>query len=562
VINNKKRIILKGAGGADAPNQTHFHFNLSGDAGTCINISNAYYIGIEDIYFIQDELSSDEHENNFGEYKTNTITISGRSCWVRGVESAHTRRFHIEIYGKYGRNNTISGCYFHDAEWYGDRGGRSYGICLSGNSEHNLIENNIFKHLRHSMVLQAGAKYNVIGYNYSKEPYGYNYKKILGKWKRTRWDVADLLFHGRKLGDITFEGPQYNLIEGNYVDKIKFDDVHESNGPYNTLFRNIAVDEENHKPYFDAFSLATVSFSDQGYQYCQNIVGCNARPSKTDFNRIDFHGFEIYWCIFSGNYYIPEWQLLSSDQCSYYKTEKPAFWYDWINWPYYPGGENPAKSRCWMADNGYDVTKVIYAGWDLYENMCGPCIFDQGKDITETPALQHNFTATEYITASYAIPDAEPVTFAAGQYIELNPGFETYENGTFEAYIDPTISCDFCNKMLLGDYYPGAQDHSAKESLKQEPEKEKLENKNNTIFESFPNPFTNSTQVIFSIKETTNVRLYITSIYGIEVLELINNELAKGIHNINIKGSALSSGIYYCILETKDSRRHIKLVKM
>jgi len=45
-------------------------------------------------------------------------------------------------------------------------------------------------------------------------------------------------------------------------------------------------------------------------------------------------------------------------------------------------------------------------------------------------------------------------------------------------------------------------------------------------------------------------------------LELVNNELSKGIHNITIKGSALASGIYYCILETKNIRKQIKLVKM
>jgi hypothetical protein len=92
--------------------------------------------------------------------------------------------------------------------------------------------------------------------------------------------------------------------------------------------------------------------------------------------------------------------------------------------------------------------------------------------------------------------------------------------------------------------------------------KEKSENKNSTVFEYRPNPFNNSTQIIFSIQETTNVRLYITNIYGTEILELVDNELSKGIHNINIKSSALCSGIYYCILETKDRRSHIKLVKL
>ncbi len=543
---NKKFIILKGAGGAEnLQGQTHLHFNLVlGEyyQKGCIEV-NKKNIGIEDLFIIQDNWTSIE---SF----TIKLNSNAKNCWIKGVESSYTQRFHIGIYGNY---NTISGCYFHDAHDYSDAGGNGYGVCLSGKSEHNLIENNIFKHLRHSMVLQAGAKYNVIGYNYSKDPHGFNsgieYSSCL----------SDLLFHGREVGDNTFEGPQYNLCEGNYVEKIRMDAEHKANGPNNTFFRNLAEYKYTCSMPFagiKGFSIATVWGTDDEYR--QNVVGCNAKPPSHDRNQIDDIGFQKYWY---NNHMESKWQDIPSYQYSYYKIGKPAFWdgYDWINWPYYPDGENPAKSRDFMAHHPpYNATEVVYAGWDLYENMCGPCIFDQGKDITETPALQHNFTATEYITASYAIPDAEPVTFAAGQYIELNPGFETYENGTFEAYIDPTISCDFCNKMLLGDYYPGAQDYSPK----QKPEKEKSENKNNTVFECHPNPFNNSTQIIFSIQETTNVRLYITSIYGIEVLELVNNELAKGIHNVNIKGSALASGIYYCILETKDSRRHIKLVKM
>ncbi len=188
---NKSRIILKGAGGDSHlfNKPTHFFFDLPENAGTCINIIKNY-IGIEDIYIMQKQLVVDDYDK----YNTNTITINGSNCWIRGVESNFTRRFHIGIYGNY---NTVSGCYFHDALSYSDAGGKGYGVCLSGKPEHNLIENNIFRHLRHSMVLQAGAKHNVIGYNYSSEPHGFNngveYSSCL----------SDLLFHGRFNSDNT-----------------------------------------------------------------------------------------------------------------------------------------------------------------------------------------------------------------------------------------------------------------------------------------------------------------------------------------------------------------------
>jgi Zn-dependent metalloprotease len=153
----------------------------------------------------------------------------------------------------------------------------------------------------------------------------------------------------------------------------------------------------------------------------------------------------------------------------------------------------------------------------------------------------------------------EQTIITAGNKITLKQGFRT--NGTyFHAYIEPCLSN---NKMLVVDNgypYPYSEEYINKE-LKKDSIINDISQKEN-IFESYPNPFNNSTQIIFSIQETTNVRLYITNIYGTEILELVNNELSKGIHNINIKSSDLASGIYYCILETKDRKRHIKLVKM
>jgi len=153
----------------------------------------------------------------------------------------------------------------------------------------------------------------------------------------------------------------------------------------------------------------------------------------------------------------------------------------------------------------------------------------------------------------------EQTIITAGNKITLKQGFRT--NGTyFHAYIEPCLNN---NKMLIVDNgypYPYSEEY-INEELKKDSIINDISQKEN-VFKSYPNPFNNSTQIIFSIQETTNVRLYITNIYGTEILELVNNELSKGIHNITIKSSALASGIYYCILETKDRRSHIKLVKL
>jgi hypothetical protein len=563
-INLKSNIIIKGECASKVNSfvpLSQFYFDLGANDikfSSCFKINGCKNVGFQDFYVHQELRITDNAWNNtsFGlsDYKNYTFKFSNtEDCFIQGVYSQYTQSHHIQIVNS--KYMTIFGNYFWGANDYSNTGyGRGYGIQLNNGSQYCLIENNIFYSLRHAIVLQKNAKYNVLGYNYSLSNYAYNCKWIFG-WKCHDLQLQDIAFHGSKVGDgPQTDGPKYNLCEGNFVDFISFDKVNSYNGPYNVLFRNYAG-----KIRFQGGNMSQSEKHD--YQFKQVIVGDNDNPNYETYKDIrDYGCYQTFWYEACGIWDVcPLWDDLPYYHYSYYKEDPPDWWPSGESWPYVPNEGNPAKDRF------DDYSPLILSCWDSkkYKNMCAPGIFYPGKDITHFN-LQKNFKATEYITASAAITTTEKVTFNVGTdgYIELNPGFETYDGGEFETYIDPTISCDFCNKMLLGDYYPGAQDHSTKESPKQKSEKEKTENKNNTVFKCNPNPFNNSTQIIFSIQETTNVRLYITSIYGIEVLELVNNELSKGIHNITIKGSALSSGIYYCILETKDRRSHIKLVKM
>ena len=88
-----------------------------------------------------------------------------------------------------------------------------------------LIEDNIFNHLRHSMILQAGANGNIFSYNYSYDPY---------------W--TGVFFPANSAGEIVLHGnwPHANLFEGNDVGNIVIDNSHDANGPHNTFFRNRA----------------------------------------------------------------------------------------------------------------------------------------------------------------------------------------------------------------------------------------------------------------------------------------------------------------------------------
>jgi hypothetical protein len=116
----------------------------------------------------------------------------------------------------------IRDCHFHHAHAYGDNG-HAFGVCTQVTSGENLIENNVFQHLRHAMICQVGVNGNVFAYNYSFDPF---------------W--SQFPFPSSSAGDIVMHGdyPFANLFEGNIVQNVVIDNSHGRNGPDNCFFRN------------------------------------------------------------------------------------------------------------------------------------------------------------------------------------------------------------------------------------------------------------------------------------------------------------------------------------
>ena len=142
------------------------------------------------------------------------------NCLVKNVHIENCNFGHITF--NQSIHNEVSNCYFTKAFAYGG-GGQGYGVVLQSTSSENLITNNRFEHLRHSVLLQMGANGNVISYNYSLDPY----------WESTLTNSAgDMVCHGNYT--------HHNLFEGNVCQNIVIDNSHGINGPYNTFFRNKA----------------------------------------------------------------------------------------------------------------------------------------------------------------------------------------------------------------------------------------------------------------------------------------------------------------------------------
>jgi len=83
------------------------------------------------------------------------------------------------------------------------------------------------------------------------------------------------------------------------------------------------------------------------------------------------------------------------------------------------------------------------------------------------------------------------------------------------------------------------------------------------MLENYPNPFNPNTILRFNLLSHSYVELTIYNILGKEVATLVNNKIAKGVHEIPFDGSSITSGIYFCRLKIDNKiSRMIKIILM
>ena len=93
---------------------------------------------------------------------------------------------------------------------------------------------------------------------------------------------------------------------------------------------------------------------------------------------------------------------------------------------------------------------------------------------------------------------------------------------------------------------PGTDDISTSvEDEKELPDKIEL-------FQNYPNPFNPDTRIHYEIKSKGKVRLSVYDLLGREVSVLVNSVQSAGRYDVTFEGNQLSSGIYFCRLQTKD----------
>ncbi len=153
--------------------------------------------------------------------RSNIFLKLATNCLIENIHSQYCKYGHISA--EQSAYLTIRNSHFEQSFDYGG-GGNGYGVTLHLATSDCLVENNLFDHLRHAMLVQAGANGNVFTYNFSRDAY------------RTEFPsdgAGDIVCHGNY--------PFANLFEHNICDQMLVDNSHGPNGPYNTYFRNRAV---------------------------------------------------------------------------------------------------------------------------------------------------------------------------------------------------------------------------------------------------------------------------------------------------------------------------------
>jgi hypothetical protein len=324
------------------------------------------------------------------------------NCYVRGIESDVSVSAHVDIFRS--TRILVEGNYFHHAFQYDGGSKRGYGVALNIHTGECLITNNVFRYLRHAMMVKTGANGNVFSYNYSREAYR---SEPFHEW------TGDISMHGHF--------PFANLFEGNIVQNIIIDHYWGPSGPHNTLFRN------------------------WGQYY--GIIFTNGNPTTSDNQHIVGNDvtYNAFWTFLGGPYDITGTGHIQHgnnidgtitpggtgtlNDTSYYLYEEPVFWSVTDSWPSIgipnslASGTIPAKKR-W--DDGGTMTVclcrktwtgTVSTDWNEPHNWEPYGVPDEAAEVLIPGSTPNEPVISSTIPQSIRILNVE-----TGAEVELSPG--------------------------------------------------------------------------------------------------------------------------------------------
>lgn len=170
-----------------------------------------------------------------------------------------------------------------------------------------------------------------------------------------------------------------------------------------------------------------------------------------------------------------------------------------------------------------------------YDDVVLPLGMDTTITAIKTIRASGSITSIEIIDVSLS----PGVTYKAGNYVLLNPGFETIKGSVFTAYIEG------CTNLLPDDEQDFLVIPKEKPGLM-----------------VAPNPVSSELTFWFKLPKDGHARLEVLSGTGQVVEVLANGNYQEGLHSISWNAGFLRSGLYFVSLQSNGEQTVQKMVKL
>jgi hypothetical protein len=197
-----------------------------------------------------------------------------------------------------------------------------------------------------------------------------------------------------------------------------------------------------------------------------------------------------------------------------------------------------------------------------------PHVIPQTTHTVYTPG-DLSFTEPIINSPEFTIESGIKVKMIAGNSIILKSGFKAKSGSSFRAFIDPSLCSGIGGQRMLitqpGNHRPDSLYGTETYMNISDTSGNKYFSNNaiRTIYQSGsdfrasdyylrvqPNPFYSETEIVFRLKEESEVTLSIVNQLGYIIENLINKERrAGGQYKIKFEGKNYKEGLYYCILK-------------
>jgi hypothetical protein len=205
--------------------------------------------------------------------------------------------------------------------------------------------------------------------------------------------------------------------------------------------------------------------------------------------------------------------------------------------------------------NSYDFLTVKYSPkgdelWNRRYNGPTSNSFDEPRSLTTD--ISGNVFVAGLSQSSSAMDDMTIIKYdSIGNQVWLN----RYNSPSNRNDVANNISIDLSGNLIVSGFIAGTNSLNDFAVIKFS----QITNLNQTssynpeyfiLFQNYPNPFNPSTNIEFTISETSEISLTVSDIQGKVIQTLSGKILKPGLYSYNFNAASLSSGIYFYTLKT------------